>query len=110
MQILKQIGSIFCARTSESYGPFGYGVPASAGGARKPLGLPKIFRALDKIEIRPAKAGTPYLPKVFNLAPTVPLAQCFGWRTALFSLAVLVVSLTACKKDAGEAAIETDAN
>jgi DNA-directed RNA polymerase subunit RPC12/RpoP len=33
-----------------------------------------------------------------------------GWRTAAFCLAVLVASLTACRKDAGVAAIETDAN
>jgi DNA-directed RNA polymerase subunit RPC12/RpoP len=39
-----------------------------------------------------------------------PLAQSFVSRTLLCCLAALVTSVTACNKDAGVSAIETDAN
>jgi DNA-directed RNA polymerase subunit RPC12/RpoP len=37
-------------------------------------------------------------------------AQSFGWRTVLLCLALLAASLTACNRDPGLSAIETDAN
>jgi hypothetical protein len=40
-------------------------------------------------------------------APTRPNV---GWRAALFCLAFLATGLTACKKEAGLEALETDAN
>jgi len=39
-----------------------------------------------------------------------PTPPNVGWQNPVFYLAVLVFSLTACKKDSGMAAIETDAN
>lgn len=51
----------------------------------------------------------PFGPSIMTLR-TIPPAHLFGWRAVVLCLATLVISVTACKKDEGLAAIETDAN